>query len=63
MAVAKVTEIISTPPKSFDDAVANGITRAADTCDNCVQPTSQPPSVWEQIGHLGVSTDRSVDHH
>ena len=34
MAVAKVTEIISTSPKSFDDAVANGIARATDTLKN-----------------------------
>jgi flavin-binding protein dodecin len=34
MAVAKVTEIISTSPKSFDDAVANGIARAANTLKN-----------------------------
>ena len=31
MSVAKVTEIISSSPKSFDDAVANGIARAAKT--------------------------------
>jgi dodecin len=34
MAVAKVTEIISTSSKSFDDAVANGIARATDTLKN-----------------------------
>lgn len=28
MAVAKVTEIISSSPKSFADAVANGVARA-----------------------------------
>jgi hypothetical protein len=32
MAVAKVTEITSTSPKSFDDAVANGIARATMNC-------------------------------
>ncbi len=31
MAVAKVTEIISSSKKSFDDAVENGIERAAET--------------------------------
>ena len=31
MAVAKVTEIIASSTKSFDDAVENGITRAAKT--------------------------------
>jgi dodecin len=34
MAVARVTEIISSSPKSFDDAVANGIARATDTLKN-----------------------------
>ncbi len=29
MSVAKVTEIISSSPKSFDDATANGIERAS----------------------------------
>lgn len=31
MSVAKVTEIISSSPTSFDDAVANGIKRASKT--------------------------------
>jgi dodecin len=31
MAVAKVTEITSSSPKSFDDAVQQGITRAGKT--------------------------------
>jgi flavin-binding protein dodecin len=31
MSVAKVTEIISSSPKSFDDAVENGIKRASQT--------------------------------
>jgi flavin-binding protein dodecin len=34
MPVAKVTEIISSSPKSFDDAVANGIARAVNTLKN-----------------------------
>jgi flavin-binding protein dodecin len=34
MAVARVTEIISSSSKSFDDAVANGIARATDTLKN-----------------------------
>jgi flavin-binding protein dodecin len=34
MAVAKVTEIISSSSRSFDDAVANGIARAANTLKN-----------------------------
>ena len=34
MAVARVTEISSTSPKSFDDAVAQGVARAAKTLRN-----------------------------
>jgi dodecin len=34
MAVAKVTEIISSSPKSFEDAIAIGISRATDTLKN-----------------------------
>jgi flavin-binding protein dodecin len=34
MAVAKVTEIISSSPKSFEDAVVKGIERADKTLDN-----------------------------
>lgn len=31
MSIAKVTEIICSSPKSFDDAVENGIKRASET--------------------------------
>jgi dodecin len=34
MAVAKVTEIISSSPKSFEDAIVNGISRASETLKN-----------------------------
>lgn len=34
MSVAKVTEIISSSPTSFDDAVAQGVTRADKTLKN-----------------------------
>jgi flavin-binding protein dodecin len=34
MAVAKITEITATSPKSFEDAVQLGITRAAKTVDD-----------------------------
>ena len=34
MSVAKVTEIIASSPKSFDDAVTNGIRRASKTIKN-----------------------------
>ena len=34
MSVAKVTEIIASSPKSFDDAVVKGIQRASKTIKN-----------------------------
>ncbi len=34
MSIAKVTEIIATSPKSFDDAVRKGIKRATKTLKN-----------------------------
>ena len=34
MSIAKVTEIISASPKSFDDAIEQGITRANETLKN-----------------------------
>jgi len=34
MAVAKVTEIISSSPKSFEDAVQKGVARANKTLEN-----------------------------
>lgn len=34
MSVAKVTEIISSSPKSFEDAIINGIARATETLQN-----------------------------
>ena len=34
MSVAKVSEITSSSPKSFDDAIREGIARANETLDN-----------------------------
>jgi len=34
MAVARVTEIISSSPTSFEDAIQKGVTRAVKTLDN-----------------------------
>jgi dodecin len=36
MAVARVTEISSTSPKSFDDAIQQGVARACKTLRNVV---------------------------
>jgi flavin-binding protein dodecin len=37
MAVARVTEIISSSTRSFEDAVASGVARAAKTLDNVTE--------------------------
>jgi dodecin len=37
MAVARVTEIISSSTKSFEDAVASGVARAAKTLENVAE--------------------------
>lgn len=34
MSIAKVSEVISSSPKSFEDAIAQGIARADKTLDN-----------------------------
>jgi len=34
MSVARITEVIASSDKSFDDAVQNGVTRAAKTLQN-----------------------------
>ena len=34
MSVARVTEIIASSPKSFEDAIENGVERASDTLKN-----------------------------
>ncbi len=34
MSIAKVTEVIASSPKSFEDAVSNGISRADKTLKN-----------------------------
>lgn len=34
MSVARVTELSASSPKSFEDAIENGISRANDTLDN-----------------------------
>ena len=46
MSVARVTEIIASSPKSFDDAIEEGVKRATQTLENVT-------SVWVK--------DQSVD--
>jgi dodecin len=45
MAVARVTEIISSSKKSFEDAVDSGISRACKTLDNVTGAWVQDQSV------------------
>jgi flavin-binding protein dodecin len=49
MSVAKVTEIIASSPKSFEDAVARGLSRANKTLANV-------KGAW--IGDMKVSCDK-----
>jgi flavin-binding protein dodecin len=51
MSVARVTEISATSTRSFDDAVANGISRATKTLKNV-------RSAWVQDMTVDVEDDR-----
>lgn len=48
MSVAKVTEIIASSPKSFDDAIKKGIARANKTLKNIT-------SAWVESQKVAVS--------
>lgn len=50
MSVARVTEISATSPKSFDDAVAQGIDRASDTLRNVKSAWVKEQSVKVENG-------------
>ena len=53
MSVAKVTEIISSSEKSFDDAVEKGIKRACKSLKNV-------KSAWVQDQHVSVGDDGEI---
>lgn len=55
MSVAKVTEIISSSPTSFDDAVAKGVARAAETLKNV-------ESAWVQNQSVTVNGNKVVEY-
>lgn len=55
MAVARVTEISSTSPKSFDDAIAQGIARATKTLRNV-------KSAWVKEQRVEVADDRVTEY-
>lgn len=55
MAVARVTEISSTSPKGFDDAIQQGITRATKTLRNV-------RSAWVKEQRVDIKDDQIVDY-
>ena len=52
MAVAKVTEIIASSPKSFEDAIQTGIARASRTLRNVRSAWIKEQSVRVTDGHV-----------
>ncbi len=52
MSVAKVTEIIASSTKSFDDAVANGVERADKTLKNITSAWVKDQSVHVESGKI-----------
>ena len=55
MAVARVTEISSTSPKSFDDAIEQGIARATKTLRNV-------KSAWVKEQRIDVDNGRISEY-
>jgi len=55
MTVAKVTEVISSSPKSFDDAIKKGVKRATKTLKNV-------SGVWIKDQSLDISDDKIVNY-
>lgn len=53
MSVAKVTEIIASSPKSFDDAILVGVARAAKTLKNL-------KSAWVQDQQIELTNDGKI---
>jgi dodecin len=55
MAVARVTEISSTSPKGFDDAIAQGIERATKTLRNV-------KSAWVKEQRVDIDDGRVIEY-
>lgn len=55
MSVARVTEIISSSKKSFDDAIQEGIKRACKTLDNVT-------GAWIQDQKIAIENDKIVEY-
>ena len=51
MSVARVTEIIASSPKSFDDAIEEGVKRATKTLQNVT-------SVWVKDQSIDIKKDK-----
>jgi len=52
MSVARVTEIIASSKKSFEDAVETGVTRACKTLDNVTSAWVKDQSVVVEKGKI-----------
>ena len=55
MSVARVTEITSSSPKSFEEAIDEGVARAGKTLDNIT-------SAWVKEMKVGVDNGKVVDY-
>jgi flavin-binding protein dodecin len=55
MAVARVTEISSTSPKGFDDAIQQGIARATKTLRNV-------RSAWVKEQRIDIRNDKVAEY-
>lgn len=55
MSVARVTEIISSSSKNFEDAVANGVERATKTLKNV-------KSAWVQDQQVVIKNDKIKEY-
>lgn len=52
MSIARVTEVIASSPKSFDDAVEQGVARAAKTLKNVTGAWVQDQKVVVEKGKI-----------
>ncbi|PHS71586.1 MAG: hypothetical protein COB23_01030 [Methylophaga sp.] len=55
MSVARVTEVIASSPKSFDDALQEGIKRATQTLENVT-------SVWIKDQSVDIKDNKIVGY-
>ena len=55
MSVARVTEIIASSKKSFDDAIKEGVDRACKTLDNVT-------GAWVQDQKVSISKGKIVEY-